>query len=271
MRYPPIAAPLILAAMALAFAAGSGVAQDKSQQSQSSPGLPNLKPPPMAPIKPYPTVPVTLPKEFNDPSFVAFRKQLGEIAEHKDKAALGKIVVGQGFFWMQDKDVADKKKSGLANLTTALDLDSKEGAGWQFLSGYAHESTGEPLPDKPNVICSPAEPNLDIKAFEALINATNTQPPEWGYPIQEGVEVRSAGKSDAPVIDKLGVALVRVLTDNAPPDDPNKEAFLHVATPSAKSGYVPLEAMSSLGTDQLCYTKEGGAWKITGYFGGAAQ
>jgi hypothetical protein len=85
------------------------------------------------------------------------------------------------------------------------------------------------------------------------------------------VEVRSAGKSDAPVIDKLGVALVRVLTDNAPPDDPNKEAFLHIATPAGKSGYVPLEAMSSLGTDQLCYTKEGGAWKITGYFGGAAQ
>ena len=126
MRYPPIAAPLILAAIALVFAAEEGAAQDKSQQGQSSPGLPNLKPPPMAPIKPYQTVAVTLPKEFNDPSFVAFRKQLGEIAEHKDKAALGKIVVGQGFFWMQDKDVADKKKTGLANLAIALDLDSKK-------------------------------------------------------------------------------------------------------------------------------------------------
>ena len=271
MRYPPIAAPLILVAIALVFAAEEGAAQDKSQQGQSSPGLPNLKPPPMAPIKPYQTVAVTLPKEFKDPKFVAFRKQLGEIAEHKDKAALGKIVVGQGFFWMQDKDVADKKKTGLANLAIALDLDSKEGAGWQFLSGYANEPTGEPLPDKPSVICAPAEPNLDIKAFEALINATNTQSPEWAYPIQEGVEVRSAGKPDAPVIDKLGVTLVRVLTDSAPPDDPNKEAFLHIATPSGKTGYVPLEAMSSLGTDQLCYTKEGGAWKITGYFGGAAQ
>jgi hypothetical protein len=271
MRYPPIAAPLILAVMALAFAAESGGAQDKSQQNQSSPGLPNLKPPPIAPVKPYQTVALTLPKEVTDPSFIAFRKQLGEIAERKDKAALGKIVVGQGFFWMQDKDVADKKKSGLANLAAALDLDSKEGAGWQFLSGYANEPTGEALPDKPAVICAPAEPQFDIKAFEALINATNTQPPEWGYPIKDGVEVRSAGKSEAPVIDKLGVTLVRVLTDNAPPDDPNKEAFLHIATPAGKTGYVPLEAMSSLGTDQLCYTKEGGAWKITGYFGGAAQ
>src|SRR5215471_20719615 len=167
MRHPLIAATLILAAIPFALASETGFAQGQSQQ-----GLPNFKPPPMAPVKPYPTVPVTLPKEFNDPSFVAFRKQLGEIAERKDKAALGKIVVGQGFFWMQDKDVADKKKTGLANLAIALDLDSKEGAGWQFLSGYANESTGEPLPDKSSVICSPAEPNLDIKAFEALINST---------------------------------------------------------------------------------------------------
>jgi hypothetical protein len=271
MRRSLIAATLTVAALALVPASQVGFAEDKSQQGQSAPGLPNLKPPPMAPIKPYQAVAVTLPKEVNDPSFLAFRKQLGEIAERKDKAALGKIVVGQGFFWMQDKDVADKKKSGIANLATALDLDSKEGAGWQFLSGYANEPTGEPLPDKPNVICAPAEPDLDTKAFEALINATNTQPPEWGYPIRNGVEVRSAGKPDAPVVDKLGVTLVRVLTDNAMPDDPNKEAFLHIATPSGKAGYVPLEAMSSLGSDQLCYTKDGGAWKITGYFGGAGQ
>jgi hypothetical protein len=266
MRYFLIAATMALAAATTAFAPDASLAEGQSQT-----GLPNFKPPPMAPIKPYQTVAVTLPKEFNDPGFVAFRKQLGEIAERKDKAALGKVVVGQGFFWMQDKDVADKKKSGLDNLVTALDLDTKDGPGWQFLSGYANESTGEPLPDKPNVVCAPAEPNLDPKAFEALINATRTQPPEWGYPIQDGVEVRSADKPDAPVVEKLGVALVRVLADNVPPDDPNKEAFLHIATPSGKAGYVPLEAMSSLGTDQLCYSKEGGSWKITGFFGGAAQ
>jgi hypothetical protein len=34
---------------------------------------------------------------------------------------------------------------------------------------------------------------------------------------------------------------------------------------------VPTETLSSLGGDQMCYTKDGGAWKITGYFGGAAQ
>src|SRR5580693_2111586 len=114
MRHPLIAATLILAAIPLVLASETAFAQEQSPQGQSQRGLPNFKPPPMAPIKPYQTVTVTLPNDFTDPSFVAFRKQLGEIAEHKDKAALGKLVVGQGFFWVQDKDVADKKKSGLA-------------------------------------------------------------------------------------------------------------------------------------------------------------
>jgi len=276
MRHPLIAATLILAALSLASAPETSFAQGKSQQGPSQQGgvpLPpgGFKPPPSAPIKPYQSVALTLPKEYNDQGFVAFRKQLGEIAEHKDKAALGKIVVSQGFFWMQEKDVADKKKSGLANLVNALDLDAKDGSGWQFLGGYAAEPTGEPLPDKPNVICAPAEPVIDSKAFEDLVNSTKTEPPEWGYPIKEGVEVRSAAKPDAPVVEKLGITLVRVLTDNTPPDDPNQQTFLHIATPSGKAGYVPLDAMSSLGTDQLCYIKDGGSWKITGYYGGAAQ
>jgi hypothetical protein len=42
----------------------------------------------MAPPKPYKPVAVTLPQPYNDPSFEAFRKQLGEIASHKDRAAL---------------------------------------------------------------------------------------------------------------------------------------------------------------------------------------
>jgi hypothetical protein len=39
----------------------------------------------MAPPKPYKPVAVTLPQPYNDPSFEAFRKKLGEIASHKDR------------------------------------------------------------------------------------------------------------------------------------------------------------------------------------------
>jgi len=270
MRQPFIATTLILAiAAAVMLAPELGRAQGKSEQVPLPPG--GFKPLPMAPIKPYQAVAVTLPVAFSDPSFVAFRKQLGDVAQHKDRAALAKLVVAQGFFWMQDKDLADKRKSGAANLANAIDLDSKDGSGWELLFGFANEPTGEPLPDHQNVICAPAEPGIDGKAFGALIEATQTQPPDWGYPSMDGVEVRSGGKPSAPVIEKLSLTLVRVLPDSTPPDDPNQLPFLHIATPSGKSGFVPIEAISALGGDQMCYTKDAGAWKITGYFGGAAQ
>ncbi|MDE1974007.1 MAG: hypothetical protein KGI48_12555, partial [Hyphomicrobiales bacterium] len=130
---------------------------------------------------------------------------------------------------------------------------------------------GEPLPDHPDIVCAPAEPTIDSKAFEALIKATRSEPPEWGYPAKSGIDVRDPAKPDAPVVDKLGLTLVRVLPDNEPPDDPKQPAYLHIATPSGKAGYVPLEAISSLAGDQMCYTKDASGWKIAGYFGGASQ
>jgi hypothetical protein len=276
MRHPFVAATLIFATTtAMMLVPESGFAQSKQGQPAQGGQVPmppgGFKPPPAAPIKPYQAVPVTLPAAFTDQSFAAFRKQLGDVAQHKDRAALAKLVVAQGFFWMQEKDVADKRKSGMANFASAIDLDAKDGSGWEQLSSYASEPTAEPLPDRQNVVCAPAEPNFDPKAFEALINATKTEPPEWGYPTADGLEVRQAAKANAPVIDKLGITLVRVLPDNGGPDANQPPPFLHIATPSGKAGFVATEALSSLGGDQICYTKDGGGWKITGYFGGASQ
>lgn len=260
MRRTLITSTLILAAVMLGSATG-----------RAEPQLPALRPPPPPPVKPYAAIPVTPPANFNDTGFVAFRKQLAEIAEHKDRNALAKLIVAQGFFWVQDKNLADKTKPGIDNLAKAIDLDAKDGSGWTTLGGYAGDPTGAPLPDHANIVCAPAEPVIDLKAFEALIKATQSEPPEWGYPAKSGVEVRNTAKPDAPVVDKLGLTLVRVLPDSAPPDDPKQPAFLHIATPSGKAGYVPLEAISSLAGDQMCYTKDASGWKIAGYFGGAAQ
>jgi hypothetical protein len=261
MRHPLIATTLILAVVLLAPRIG------QAQQPQ----LPALRPPPAAPIKPYQAVAVKPPAVVNDPSFVAFRKQLADAAERKDRAALAKLVAAQGFFWMQDKDLADKRKPGIANLASAIDLDAKDGSGWATLSGYASEPTGAPLPDRQGVICAPAEPDIDPKAFEALVQATRTEPLEWAYPTAASVDVRSAAKPDAPVVEKLGLALVRVLPDSAPPDDSSQPQFVHVATPSGKTGFVAIDAISGLGSDQMCYSKDASGWRITGYFGGAAQ
>ena len=71
------------------------------------------QPPPAAPPKPYKALAITPPMPVADPSFDAFRKQLGEVAQKKDRAALARLVVAQGFFWERENgDRADKRKPG---------------------------------------------------------------------------------------------------------------------------------------------------------------
>jgi len=266
MRLPNATTVIVAAAVAVTFFPALGHAQNP-QQVPMPPG--GFKPPPAAPVKPYKPVPVTPPAPYDDASFVAFRKQLTEVAQHKDRAALAKLIVPQGFFWMQDKELADKRKSGIANLAAAVNLDAKDDSGWAAIAGYAADATAAKIPDREGVICAPADPTLDPKAFQALFQSTQTQPPDWGYPTKDGVEVRGAGKPDAPVIEKLGLYMVRVLPDSAPSDNPDQQQFLHIALPSGKTGYVPEEAISGIGGDALCYSKGPSGWMIAGYFGGA--
>ena len=140
-----------------------------------------------------------------------------------------------------------------------------------MLAGFTSDPTAAELPERKGVICSPADPSLDPKQLEALAKSTQTDPSEWGYALKNGVEVHSAGQPNAPVIDKLGLNLVRVLSDSAPPQDANAPVFLHVATPSGKTGFVAADDISPIGGDQICYIKEASGWKIAGIFGGASQ
>lgn len=231
-------------------------------------GLQPLPPPPPAPIKPYTPVPITPPPVLNDPSFVAFRKSFGDAAQQKDRAALAKLVVATGFFWLQDKDLADPGKSGIDNLAKALDLDSKNDSGWETLAEAAAEPTAAEPPQHKGIFCAPAPPGFDPQAFVKLLQATETDGPEWVFPVATGAEVRAAAKADGQVIDKLGLYFVRVLPDSAPPDNPSAPAFFHVALPSGKAGYVAVTAIAPLATDQICYTKEADGWKIAGFVGG---
>lgn len=258
---------VIASIVAVSTFAAAPLALAQGQQQQMLP----LKPPPPAPIKPYTAVAATPPKPYGDPSFEAFRKQLGDIAAKKDRAALGKLVVAQGFFWLQDKDLANKSKSGIDNLAKAIGLDEKDGSGWDAVASFATDPTASDLPDHKGVICSPADPNIDSKAFQALADATQTDPSDWGYPLKDGIEVHAAAQANSPVVDKLGLNMVRVLPDTAPPGDAAQPQFLHVATPSGKAGFIPIDSISPLGGDEMCYTKDAGGWKIIGYFGGISQ
>ena len=198
MRHPLMAmSPIVAAAAAMTLVPETGFAQSK--QGQPPQGQSGQVPLPQGGFKPPPCRRSSHTSRRGDAAGDVQRSELrrlpqtaGRNRRKKDRAAVAKLVVASGFFWMQEKDMADKKKPGMANFASAIDLDAKDGSGWDTLSGYANEPTAEPLPDHQGVICAPAEPSLDPKAFEALVAATKTEPPEWGYP------TRTASRCAAP-------------------------------------------------------------------------
>jgi len=244
-----------LAALLIANAT-SAIAQNPPRGQQ---------PPPPAKAGPYKVVPVAPPPSVNDPTFEAFRKQMGEAAQRKDRAALAKLVIGQGFFWVRENgDRADKRKSGTDNLAAALGLNNKDGAGWDMLASFADDPTGSPSPDHKGVVCAPADPTFNGKAFNDLMQSTKTDVSEWGYPVAANIDVRATPQASAPVIEKLGLAFVRII----PEGGPNVPTFLRVVTAAGKIGYVSVDSVAPIGNDQICYAKDASGWKIGGYIGG---
>jgi hypothetical protein len=278
MSLPRFTYPSLIVSALVAMALVPQAQAQKGQPAQSQRGAPppaqaappqRAQPPQQqqaqqpAPPKPYKPVAVMLPQPSNDPSFEAFRKQLTDIASRKDRAALAKLVV-KDFFWMGEKgDKANKKKPGIDNLAAAIDLDNKDGSGWQALGAAASEATLEPVPERKGIMCSPANPTFDEMAAEQLAKDTGTDPGDWGYPSKAGVEVHAAAQPNSPVIETLGLHLVRVMPEENAPES----AFVRVVAPSGKVGYALEEFLSSLDSDQICYLKDGANWKIAGYAG----
>lgn len=248
---------VLIAACIVTFS--SAAPAQNQQRGQPQPAKPG----------PYKPVAVTAPQALTDTALEALRKQLGEVAQHKDRAGLAKLVVGQGFFWIGEKgNRADKRRSGIDNLAAALGLNNKDGAGWDMLASFADDPTGAPSPERKDAICTPADPTFDGKAFNELLAATKTDPGEWGYPVSADIEVRATPQANAPVIEKLGAVFVRIMTEGAA----NVPTFLRIVTPSGKTGFVSVDSIAPIGNDQLCYVKDAGDWKIGGYIGvGEAQ
>ena len=218
-----------------------------------------------APPKPYKPVAVAPAVPVADPAFEAHRKQIGEIAQKKDRAALVQLVVPQGFFWLRDgRDRADKRKSGIDNLATALSLNTKGGAGWDILFSYTDDPTASPSQAIKGALCAPGEPGYNAAAFAELLKSTQSDASEWGYTLSPLTEVHDKAQANAPVIDKIGTMFVRVAPENAR----GPAAYQRIITPSGKAGFVSIDAVAPIGNDQLCYVQDGGAWKIGGYVGG---
>jgi hypothetical protein len=249
----------LIAAFAAVLVSGAGIATAQQKQPPAQPA------PQAAPVKPYKAVAVTLPKPLTDTGLEDLRKQIGAAAEKKDRAALAGLVVAKGFFWERENgDGADKAKSGVDNLSAALGLANKDGAGWDMLAGYAEEPTAAPSPQHKGAVCAPADPSFDGPAFDALLKATQTDVGEWGYPVSANIEVHATAQANAPVIDKLALAFVRVM----PEASTNAPSYLRIVTPAGKVGFVSIDSIAPIGNDQICYVKDGNAWKIGGYIGG---
>jgi hypothetical protein len=279
MRHPRLTSIMIVAT---AFAVVGVLAPVSvlAQQPPAQPNAPAQSPAPAqsqapappqapAPVKagPYNVVAIKLPAPVSDASFETFRKQLADIAKKKDRAALARLVASS-FFWIpEDADVADKAKPAIDNLAKAIDLDGKDAFGWDVITEYAGDNTGNPDPQRPGVICSPGEPGFDEKAADELANATQTDASDWVYPVRDGVEVRSDAQPTASVVEKLGLYLVRAIDDDSPANAVT-QAFVKVMTPSGKSGYVPVDAVKAVVGPQMCYLKDASGWKIAGFLGG---
>ena len=175
-------------------------------------------------------------------------------------------MVTLGFFWDRENgNGADRHKSGVDNLAAAIGLDNPDGSGWDMLATLVDDPTASLSPDHKKTMCSPADPGYDSKAFDALIDETDTDPTDWGYPVSDGIEVRAAEDAGAAVIDRLGLYFVRVLPDAVTASP----SFIHIAMPSGKTGYVAIDAIAPMGNDQICYVPAvHGGWKIGGYIGG---
>jgi hypothetical protein len=262
MRHPWLCCGIGFAAAALLACLASAAVMAQAPAQTPTP------PPIQAPAPgPYTPVPITLPPPLKDPSFDAFRQRLAEIAQKKDRAALARLVAAN-FFWIpEDSDLADKRKSGIDNFAKALGLDGADAIGWDALAAYAAESIATADPQRKGVFCAPPEPMFDEKAADELANATHTDAADWVFPLRDGIEVREAAKQDAPVIDKLGLYLVRALADDSPANAVYA-TFVKVMLPSGKIGYVPVETVLPIGGEQLCYVKDASGWKIAGFLGG---
>src|ERR1700731_4108475 len=96
MRRARLASTALLLALALAPA----LAQAPKGGPGGASGQPG-KPAQPAPPGPYKQLLVTPPKPLGDASLDAFRKDLGDIAKRKDRAALASRIVAKGFFWQR--------------------------------------------------------------------------------------------------------------------------------------------------------------------------
>src|SRR6185437_5089079 len=122
-----------------------------------------------------------------------------------------------------DRDFAhafDARKAPVDNLAAALRLEHRGGSGWLALAAFATETSAEPMPARPGVVCAPALPTFDEVAFDRLFDAAAISARDWLTPRADRIVVRAASQPGAAAIGTLGLHFVRVVAFEGAADDP---------------------------------------------------
>jgi hypothetical protein len=220
----------------------------------------------------YAPVAITLPAASADPGLAAFRTALVATAKTRIYAELEALVQPQGFFW--DRDFGrgyEPRRPPADNLAAAIELEQRDGMGWDRLAKLAEEKSVEPLDSRPGVVCAPARPGYNALEFSKLLDTTYTRDMDWAYPLAGDTPVRAAPRANAPAIGKLALHFVRLLgfegadSETTPPGN----QWARVTLPDGKTGYVAPGSLSSLTVERLCYIKDMVVgWRIAGYVAG---
>jgi hypothetical protein len=230
-----------------------------------------VAPPPANWRKPYQPVTVKLPAAPEDASFEKFRGELAAVAKGRVYAELERLVAVQGFFWDRDFNGGfERKRPAADNLAAAIKLERRDGMGWATLAAFAAETTAAPFTGRPAIVCAPGEASFDDFEFDHLVDDTRSKSRDWVYPRADKLAVHAAPRANAPVIDTLGLTLVRLLGYLAKDNEPDtlRAAWARIITPAGKAGFVAPSTLRSLSPERLCYGKDGfGRWQIAGFVG----
>jgi hypothetical protein len=126
------------------------------------------------------------------------------------------------------------------------------------------------MPSRPGVVCAPPLPEFDAYEFSKLIETTGSARSDWGYARSGGAQVRAAPRERSAVVAKVGLHFVRILAVEGKNDSPDaaRSAWIRVATPAGKSGFVAPGALAPAFPPRLCYAKDVvGRWRIAGFIG----
>ena len=222
MRHPLIASTVALATL---LSVGVFMPETGSAQQGGRPG----QPPPVAPIKPYKAIAVTPPKPMSDASFDAFRKQLADVASARTAPGWPNWSRRRAFSgckkrtWRtrqirrrQSRQGRRSRRQGRLGLGGAQQLAATDRPPSPCRTTKAW-CVRRPL--RLRYECARRPPQVDRKP---------TRP--TGATSSRTASRRAARRQpNAPVVEKLGLILVRVLPDDAPPADNAAPTAIHTS------------------------------------------